>query len=1073
MEKRKLFSEFDDIIRSADARACVDFFDGMSEPDRKLFSERSLQWANAIAGKQKENTQSYFLSKAEQEDVDFYTKIMLGEVEFSLDVSVEQFSAAAVAVLSSCNLSQIKKSGNKALPEANFAFNVLANRRPSWLGKWCTHVLKISPVVHWKVVYDLEKAGLCTTERNSIYWQGMAAGIPACTEGLTAFLRRDGGLRSEVYSMLDNESATRDIQSAVAKVYGEFTKSASKYSNSSSTFKPSPTGLEAWMNTLPELVNEGLLDRQRLIDYTFLVLARTGEVETKRANFRTMPLAYFPISLNSALIGSEVGKFADRFIALLSATERDVASYALETLFRCSTTVLRVDDICAAIPATFLNSWKEPPALALKLLEKLLTEFPAKKHECMLALLHAFSHKSTTIRSKALSIIEKNGLLSDQELLREFSQRIDMLVGFERTVALKLLEQCESAGNIRSDVGSANETFNSKSERVESMLTIEEAIARGAELRAELRRAVRFEEAVKALADEAVFDDPVDLRTLEFPRLNSERLFEPIDSFSDLIYLFMKVCSGSTSAMELEQLLDGIARFNPTNVGDFTEKSAVLRQKLDSLRSGSYGWSNGLKHLADCWMAVKKSEKSPDIFSASHSFFVRRCFALANRVADGKVVRLLSTPTHEGGWIAPKILVTRFQEYLRQGDEPDVVDVIQAYLRLAPEQRLESLPDAQSIRGELGRTLRFALGSDLESGSTGIVEVLKSAIANVFGRNETSVFSAPELWVAAFRARLPFGTFEELKQQFPTLAPDCAEPARYFFDGSSLQNYKKGFGQNGRGLPNFLPVVSPDSSYPEPGNEAAQKLQSDFHARLRGRKRYAHYPTALLHDNANTPFTSETISYCWLHNRESYLAMFAKYLLINLDSTVHPSKTEFDIFFDPDIDLAFNGRYVICLAMTSKNPEVLGLSVDLLAAAVSECRVSAEGMGEAMAQTLGAKIITVGRWVSVLRDVYRISPLHASFVWSAISKLLCISGLTAVIRTHFLELLAEIQLDWKFQPNKNLQSVLDQIEDSGKSAQIAKALMAQKVCDNEIHEAVALQSLESRLRRAERWQARS
>jgi len=90
-----------------------------------------------------------------------------------------------------------------------------------------------------------------------------------------------------------------------------------------------------------------------------------------------------------------------------------------------------------------------------------------------------------------------------------------------------------------------------------------------------------------------------------------------------------------------------------------------------------------------------------------------------------------------------------------------------------------------------------------------------------------------------------------------------------------------------------------------------------FTASFQNRSRYALYPTVLLHDNANS-WSAGNAAYNWLHNRESLLALYAKRVLLNIDSIGSYWHGDFEFLFDPDISMCGNGRYVLCIAMSSK-----------------------------------------------------------------------------------------------------------------------------------------------------------
>jgi len=223
-----------------------------------------------------------------------------------------------------------------------------------------------------------------------------------------------------------------------------------------------------------------------------------------------------------------------------------------------------------------------------------------------------------------------------------------------------------------------------------------------------------------------------------------------------------------------------------------------------------------------------------------------------------------------------------------------------------------------------------------------------------------------------------------------------------------------------------------------------------------------------LHDNSPSGF-SGTETYNWLHNRESLLALYAKRMLQNIDSVGSYWHGDFELLFDPDISMAGHGRYFLCIAMSSKNNDLSRLAVDALIAAVGECRIGATAFGEAMAAFLPTGVITSVRWTRGLRDMSRTSPLHAQFAWQVVSSLIEKAAITSTQQIPFLELLTELQIEYGFQPNDTLVQVLTSITGGGKGAKLAKGILAFKG-ERKADLPAALQDLESRINRAERWQ---
>ncbi len=972
-----------------------------------------------------------------------------------------------MAVLATCAFPEVKKAGIRALPEPDLAAKILKARKPSWLDKWCAYILKTFPATHWLALYELENCGACSLERNADYWMSMLCSLGKMEGMYDRILKQDAQVRTEIWQMLADPGVARMLAEPEQISHEIFRKT---WRSGGNIFAPrqigTRKGTEVWQEALLKLAAEGLIDRARLVQYSFTSLAEAAEKESKKSIYAHVSTANFAIQLNQELTKDNIVSYANQFTALLGATHKDVSTYASTVLAAMPEGSLSVAEICSCISPAFLNKNKEPADAALKLLARVAKAHPLKRSEYGPAILSAFSHSSKDIHKKALALIESTNMLEDQNLLNEFRQRMDMLAGLERTNAAKLAARYQGSegiisgatadGIVRGSAGVSDTGSDTVCDiRPASTLIAsvnqlaEQLYKRAGVLDQKLRALARIDEAIAAVKErQSRLDAPVSLDTLDFPRLNPNATAEPITNLDDLIYLFTKVWSGKSDAMELEALLEGVSRLCHERPPGFQQKTDALRQKAQAIMQepGMFGWNRSLAHIAACWLGESTGYSLPTIGSDSSSFFSRRCLALAKRAAAKQSAPLLAAPTHKGGWIDPEVLVKRLLENFWLKIEPDRVDFIQALLRLAPDRRAAALEAAVSVQGEIGEALRYALG----------------------GGNITKI-RTPEYWVAAFRARDPRGSSDDLIKVLPGFGPDGAYAAEYGLNMEPIVDFAKDrYSSISQGMPNFLPVTSCDPNFPGTELKKVLPTRDDYLQRAAHRNRYAFFPTVLLHDNSNGWF-SGVGPYSWLHNHESLLAFYAKRMLQNIDSIGSYWHGDFELLFDPDISMAGHGRYFLCFAMSSKNNDLSRLAVDALIAAVGECRIGGTAFGEAMAAILPTGVITAVRWSRGLRDMSRTSPLHAHFAWQAISALITKASVAPTQLIPFLELLVELQIEHGFKANDALVQTLSGITGGGKATKLAKTILAFAGTNNGELPA-ALLDLQSRIDRAERWQ---
>jgi hypothetical protein len=199
-------------------------------------------------------------------------------------------------------------------------------------------------------------------------------------------------------------------------------------------------------------------------------------------------------------------------------------------------------------------------------------------------------------------------------------------------------------------------------------------------------------------------------------------LAEPVAPIDDLDTLVttLRAALDRVDGETFDRLVDGIARLGPT-LTDAGDHAALVAELHDDER---WGLSDLVAWLGRRWLVGPEAPPMPEEVSWSLARF-RRAWVV--EVADGLSAarQLLSTPTHAGGWIDPRVFAARWT-----GDHGPY-DVVAALLRLAPEHReaaLAAIPDAPA-------EVRYALGAD---GLVGDSALWRAACA---ARGERPVFT--------------------------------------------------------------------------------------------------------------------------------------------------------------------------------------------------------------------------------------------------------------------------------------------------------------------------------------------
>ena len=478
----------DEMILAADIEKCAAFFETMPESQRKSNSARALQWASAINGYMCRNRKQYMiLDKAMAKDITFYESIQAHAVFFPREFNESSFPAAQMSVLATCAFPELKKTGWLGVPEAHLATRILEARKPSWLGKWCAYILKEFPATHWLTIYELEKSGLCEVERDANYWMSMLCSLPNIKDMYQTILASDEKIRTQLWDMLADPDVIRMLAEPEQVAHDLFRK---RWRSGGNIFAPkqigSRRGTEVWYETLIKLVSEGLIDRNRLIDYSFTLLVGAAEREHKKSIY-AVSASEFVVKLNRELTKEQTASYVSQFTSLLGATHKDVSTYASTVLTAMPSGTLRVEEICSCIEPAFFNKNKEPAEAALKLLSRLAKEEPSKGSEYGKAMLAAFNHSSKDIHRKALTLIESAKILKQESLLSEFRERIDMLAGMERAEAERL------AADYQNNESTTQEVTRTST----AATTADDLFARASRLNKKLRDLLRIEDTIE------------------------------------------------------------------------------------------------------------------------------------------------------------------------------------------------------------------------------------------------------------------------------------------------------------------------------------------------------------------------------------------------------------------------------------------------------------------------------------------------------------------------------------------------------------------------------------------------
>ena len=579
---------------------------------------------------------------------------------------------------------------------------------------------------------------------------------------------------------------------------------------------------------------------------------------------------------------------------------------------------------------------------ALKLLTRLARDTTVHGHVARCAV-QALGHEAQDVQQFALDLVEKVGDPSNAELVAQ-------LDGYRELVAPSLKAQLEAWIGVEPQASAPVELpdVSEVSAPLRALYALDALLQQPSPTGWTLP-AARF--------------DGTDLPSLIGPAA------PPVADLNELLPLIAQGLEDNLTPLDLERTLDGIARLVNERPADFERSTGPVLQRAKKVMEREAPFLGGglnadLAGVVTAWLASSpptlRVEHRPNYdlvvvsldgeeysrghvrTSTSADFLNRRVRRLAERVGAGIAQPLLAMPTHEDGFLDPRVLVERVAAW--SGEAPHTSEVGLAMLRLAPEHREEALASLPSGKPEWIRALRYALGGSEELGSSAA------------------------LWISASRARAPWQDHPALLEQFPHAGPDAGKAAVY---GSLEPNDRHGIHFTG-------PTPAP-----------AEHLDQDCLPQL-------------LHADREGPAwgdgnvgrgTESAIrwrSTLWPQARESHFAGACLALGTNIDwwGAEWQHKALLEPLLAPRTPLREMGLLLLAIGLGAKEPGEHLLAVDAAITAIEDGRLGSDNLGAVLRDLLTKPFVKLGRYAKTLPLIADASEAHAAVVFLALDHAL-------------------------------------------------------------------------------------
>ena len=941
------------VLEKADEERCVAFFKDMTEKERRALAPYCQEWHKKI-------DESWL------------------QVNFNTFKRDPLYGNAKIALFATASLSELKKRPFYTRPTDELTWQLMMDRRPEWMSDWVPALLEESSYwEQWNLIRRFITAGLVKKPDHPNYYLGMISGLGRrfSEESIEEALLKDPELlEDEVWRLFEFEGG------------GE---------NSLANWDRFAGG-QTWREALVSLSSQGHLSRQRLLECAMEALERDFN------HYRAKWFASFYDALEPTT--EEQQQHADRYLALLGVSASNIVTWAFAKVEAASKEELyATDDVVAGIQPVLEARSKGIVKKAIRLLKRVAKKNPDSSVAIAQSAAVALGHEEADVQATALDLIEQVGDPDNQQLA-------ELLADYQDVVAPSLKKRlAKLTGTDRSANSSASAKARSKAAAATIDLSTYDA-----------RLCSLFGiEALAANLQQERFEFPAaSFNGMDVPRLDPKAELTPIDNLDDLIDACARVVEDESRVDDAELAMDALARLGDQKGDDFEARVAPLlkrvRQQMKRHAAPfiGFGPAQDLFGIVYAWctgtvVRAKGKRQSRSITitfeGKDHRWYIehakpsnilsRRSLALAESLANGQSIVLLSTPTHSGGWIDPRVLVQRVNAW--QGSDPNLTDVCLAMLRCAPDDRQEALKELKTSSSEWERAIRHALGGQRVR----------------IGRTEC-------LWAAAARARDPWSDDPRVAKAFAKLGPDGGLAATYEFGCKQVKG--EGVRLEIKSQPALPKKVQPDT------------VTVWWHRQLKVWSRSL----------ADIDW-SATI---WPQARESFFACGALQLASNLDwwEADWENKNYLKPLLEPKTPLREMGLLQLLVGLAAKEPGEHGLAIDAAICAIEDGRLGTDNLGHVMAQLLPTGLVMPPRWAKTLAEVARISPVHAAVVQGSLQR--SFRGDPGKMPRNFAKLL-ELAKELSVQLEQGIfdeeaRDFLARFTGSSKAAKTAKALLA-------------------------------
>jgi hypothetical protein len=634
-----------------------------------------------------------------------HKEALSGASHFGEDGAEQRYGAhlTSIAFAATATLAELKKFNR--WDQSYHVCCAIIDREPPWLDEAATLLLercesfwRIADIVH--CIHGLVLQGLIPPPAHERYALGLAFVFGGYRDWLNEERWYDRSRHDPKSPIVDRLRA--GIDGLRPAIWRQFEVEGDDEVNLTNcqTRRESVEG--GWSGALKALSEEGLLDRQRLLDASLEALARGFAPHRARWHSQFHELMAPTLDERAAR--------AELYFDLLASPVGPIVSFAIAALSIIGKGgKLDPQLVAARIEPALFSSTSANVKSGMRLLADAVRVRPDLASCAPRILAVVLEHKSMEMQEIAFREIEKYGASLDDEARAAIAERLDIMSPALRLRAEALLFNGEPMAATTCDLADRLSRLRRRAEN----------------LSADLRRLASVDAAIAAAESGALDVPAASFAGMDIPRLDPSARIVPIDDFVEFVDAALVAVERPDNVEQVERVLAAALRFSSRRPDHAERILAPLGKSLAKFKRTRFDHSEwgtprgALQIVLTAWFVgepqlgfVHKGDPALVSFLRAH--------AAAHVIRARKSATHLSEPTHRGFWIDPIIAVERSRAIEAQEAPPPLglADKILTLLRLAPDRRLDALRAARTLGGEWGAALRFALGGDDEAGAT-------------------------------------------------------------------------------------------------------------------------------------------------------------------------------------------------------------------------------------------------------------------------------------------------------------------------------------------------------------------